>query len=154
MARKVLVSACLLGHKVRYDNGDVPCLDPRFLKWYEEGRFVHICPEVVGGLPTPRPDAQRQGNRVVTGAGADVTEPFERGAQATLKLAQEHQVEVAILKQDSPSCGSLFIYDGSFADRKVPGEGTTAELLRLHGIKVFGEDQLDEIERELERLEV
>ncbi len=73
MARKVLVSACLLGHKVRYDNGDVPCLDSRFLRWYEEGRFVHICPEVVGGLPTPRPDAQRQGNRVVTGTGIDVT---------------------------------------------------------------------------------
>lgn len=54
------------------------------LKWYEEGRFVHICPEVVGGLSTPRPDAQRQGERVVTGAGADVTEPFMKGAQATL----------------------------------------------------------------------
>ncbi|WP_280818152.1 DUF523 domain-containing protein [Paenibacillus etheri] len=65
MTGKILVSACLLGHKVRYDNGDVPCLDARFLKWYEEGRFVHICPEVVGGLSTPRPDAQRQGERVV-----------------------------------------------------------------------------------------
>jgi len=147
--KKILVSACLLGHKVRYDNGDVPCLDPRFLKWYEEGRLVHICPEVVGGLPTPRPDAQRQGDRVVTGAGADVTAEFERGAQASLELAKQHDVALAILKQDSPSCGSLFIYDGTFTDTKMPGQGTTAELLRKNGFKVFGEDQLDEIEREL-----
>lgn len=149
MSKKILVSACLLGQKVRYDNGDVPCLDPRFLKWYEEGRFVSICPEVVGGLPTPRPDAQRQGDRVVTGAGADVTEPFAKGANAALKLANEHDVALAILKQDSPSCGSLFIYDGTFTDTVVPGEGTTTELLRRNGFKVFGEDQLDEIEREL-----
>ncbi|WP_256762025.1 DUF523 domain-containing protein [Cohnella sp. WQ 127256] len=153
MARKILVSACLLGHKVRYDNGDVPCLDSRFLKWYEEGRMVHICPEVVGGLPTPRPDAQRQGDRVVTGAGSDVTEAFEKGAQASLKLAQGHDVALAILKQDSPSCGSLFIYDGSFTDAKKEGQGTTAELLRNNGFLVFGEDQLDEIERELARID-
>ncbi|OXS59944.1 hypothetical protein B1A99_10470 [Cohnella sp. CIP 111063] len=149
MAKKILVSACLLGHKVRYDNGDVPCLGPRFLSWYEEGRLVSICPEVVGGLPTPRPDAQRQGDRVVTGAGADVTEPFRKGAEAALKLALEHEAELAILKQDSPSCGSLFIYDGTFTDTIVPGEGTTTELLRRNGIKVYGEDQLDEVEREL-----
>jgi len=149
MSAKILVSACLLGHKVRYDNGDVPCLDPRFLKWYEEGRFVSICPEVVGGLPTPRPDAQRQGNRVVTGAGADVTDAFEKGAWSSLKLAQEHRVALAILKQDSPSCGSLFVYDGTFTDTKKPGEGTTTELLRRHGIRVFGEDQLDEVEEAL-----
>ncbi|OMD29327.1 hypothetical protein BJP48_17925 [Paenibacillus odorifer] len=153
MTGKILVSACLLGHKVRYDNADVPCLDARFLKWYEEGRFVHICPEVVGGLPTPRPDAQRQGDRVVTGAGTDVTEPFMKGAQATLKLAREHQVALAILKQDSPSCGSLYIYDGTFKDTKAPGEGTTTELLRKNGFKVFGEDQLDEVEQELARMD-
>jgi len=149
LAKKILVSACLLGHKVRYDNGDVPCLDPRFLSWYEEGRLVSICPEVVGGLPTPRPDAQRQGDRVVTGAGADVTEQFRKGAEAALKLALEHEAELAILKQDSPSCGSLFIYDGTFTDTIVPGEGTTTELLRRNGIKVYGEDQLNEVEREL-----
>ncbi len=69
------------------------------LKWYEEGRFVHIYPEVIGGLSTPSPDAQRQGERVVTGVGADVTEPFMKGAQATLRLATEHQVELAILNR-------------------------------------------------------
>ncbi|MNW54166.1 hypothetical protein D3C74_317590 [compost metagenome] len=153
MKKKILVSACLLGHKVRYDNGDVPCLDPRFLQWYEEGRLVHICPEVTGGLPTPRADAQRQGDRVVTGDGNDVTEPFEIGAQATLALAQKHDVALAILKQDSPSCGSLYIYDGTFTDNKVPGEGRTTELLREHGFEVYGEDQLDEIEHRLASLD-
>jgi uncharacterized protein YbbK (DUF523 family) len=152
MTQKILVSACLLGHKVRYDNGDVPCLDSRFLAWHEEGRLVHICPEVVGGLSTPRPDAQRQGDRVVTGAGADVTAEFEKGAQATLDLAIKNDVKLAILKQDSPSCGSLFIYDGSFTDAKKEGEGTTTELLRKNGIKVFGEDQLDEVVLELARI--
>ncbi|RUS49038.1 DUF523 domain-containing protein [Cohnella sp. AR92] len=149
MKRKILVSACLLGHKVRYDNGDVPCLDQRFLKWYEEGRMVHICPEVTGGLPTPRPDAQLVGDRVMTGAGADVTKEFDIGAQAALKLAQHHDVALVILKQDSPSCGTLFVYDGTFTDTKTEGEGRTTALLRRHGFKVFGEDQLDEIEREL-----
>lgn len=89
----------------------------------------------------------------MTGAGTDVTEPFMKGAQATLKLAREHQVALAILKQDSPSCGSLYIYDGTFKDTKAPGEGTTTELLRKNGFKVFGEDQLDEVEQELARMD-
>ncbi|MFD0869508.1 Uncharacterized conserved protein [Chlamydia abortus] len=151
--KKILVSACLLGQKVRYDEGDVPCLDPRFLKWHDEGRLIPICPEVVGGLPIPRPDAQRQGDKVVTGAGVDVTAEFEKGAQAALRLANEHQVALVILKQDSPSCGTLFIYDGTFTDTKVPGEGVTTELLRKHGYQVFGEDQLDEVEKELARID-
>lgn len=149
MTEKILVSSCLLGHKVRYDNGDVPFLDPRFLKLYEDGRLVHICPEVTGGLPTPRPDAQRQGNRVVTRTDEDVTEPFEQGAQAALDLALKNQIKLAILKQRSPSCGSLLIYVGTFTGAKIPGEGITTELLRKHGIKVFGEDQLDEVMQEL-----
>lgn len=85
--------------------------------------------------------------------GIDVTLQFEKGAQAALQLAQEHHISIAILKQNSPSCGSQFIYDGSFSGKKVPGEGVTAALLRQHGIHVFGEDQLDEVERELTRLE-
>lgn len=150
---RILVSACLLGHKVRYDEGDVPCHDPRFLKWYEEGRFVHICPEVIGGLPTPRPDAQIVGDRVMTGAGKDVTREFDKGAQAALALTKKHSIKLALLKQDSPSCGTLFIYDGTFTDTKKAGEGRTTRLLQDNGVKVFGEDQIDEIERELERIE-
>lgn len=144
---KILVSACLIGQKVRYDNGEVPCLDPRFVAWQEQGRLVAICPEVTGGLPTPRPDAQIVGVRIQTRDGSDVTDAFERGAQAALELARKHNVKVAIMKQDSPSCGTLFVYDGTFTDNKRPGEGHTVALLRKHGITVFGEDQLDDVER-------
>lgn len=151
--RKILVSACLLGHDVRYDHGNNMCHDPRFQKWYREGRFVVICPEVMGGLPTPRPPAEIQGDRVVNIKGVDVTEPFHIGAEATLALAKQFDVALAILKQRSPSCGSSYIYDGTFTGTKIPGEGVTAALLRKHGFKVYGEDQLDEVEKELARIE-
>ncbi|MDF2926741.1 MAG: hypothetical protein K0R57_5655 [Paenibacillaceae bacterium] len=147
--KKIIVSSCLLGHRVRYDNKVIPALDPHLLRWNEEGRLIHICPEVAGGLPTPRPPAQIREGRVVTEEQTDVTAAFELGAQAALALALEHGAELAILKQSSPSCGSLMIYDGTFTGRKIPGEGWTAALLRKHGIKVFGEDQLDEVVREL-----
>ncbi|MCC3376089.1 DUF523 domain-containing protein [Cohnella sp. REN36] len=146
---KILVSACLLGEKVRYDSRGAFCGDARFLRWQEEGLFVPVCPEVAGGLPTPRPPAEIREGRVRTEAGEDVTEAFEAGAQIALKLAREHGAAFAILKQNSPSCGSLFVYDGSFTGAKVAGEGRTAALLRRHGFRVFGEDQLDEVEREL-----
>ena len=151
--RKILVSACLLGHRVRFDAGDVPCLDPRFLKWHEEGRLIHICPEVVGGLPVPRPMAQIRDGRVVTKIGTDVTKEYQFGAEAALAMAQKHDVALAILKQTSPSCGSLMIKDGTFTGRDIPGEGLTTALLRRHGFKVFGEDQIDAVERELAAVE-
>lgn len=153
MKPHILVSSCLLGHLVRYDQQEVPFKDPRFLKWHQEGRLISICPEVSGGLPTPRPPAEQQGDRIMNVEGIDVTLPFVRGAQAALQLAQEHHISIAILKQNSPSCGSRFIYDGSFSGKKVQGEGVTAALLRQQGIQVFGEEQLDEVEQELARLE-
>lgn len=151
--KKILVSACLYGHHVRYDDGDVPCLDERFLKWKEEGRLVPICPEVFGGLPTPRPDAQRVGDKVLTGAGADVTEEFMKGALESVRLAKEHDVAFAIMKQDSPSCGSKYIYDGTFTDTKIPGQGLSVELLRKEGFVVFDEDEIDEAEKLLQQVE-
>lgn len=151
--RKILVSTCLLGQRVtgtrvRYNDGDVPCLDERFLRWHAEGRFVHICPEVIGGLATPRPRARLVADRVLAEDGSDVTPAYERGAEAALALARKHNVTLAILKQDSPSCGSRFIFSEDFTSR-IPGEGRTAELLRRNGIAVFGEDELDAVEREL-----
>jgi len=151
--RKILVSACLLGHNVRYDQGDNTCTDPRFQKWREEGRFVAVCPEVAGGLPTPRPPAEIRGDRVVNVQGADVTEFFCKGAEAALALAKAHNVAMAILKERSPSCGSAWIYDGTFSGRKIPGEGVAAALLRRHGIPVFSEEQLDEAEAWLAQME-
>ncbi|MDY0882497.1 DUF523 domain-containing protein [Dongia soli] len=154
--RKVLISACLMGEAVRYDGraaGDGGAL---LTDWQREGRLVVICPELSGGLPVPRPPAEiRGGNgsdvlagsaRIVTPDGDDVTENFLQGASATLALAQNHGVTVAILKQRSPSCGSREIYDGRFVGNRIAGEGVTAALLRRHGITVFDETQLAEAE--------
>jgi len=143
--RKILVSECLYGGRiVRYDGGDVPLLDPVFLKWKEEGRLVPICPEVFGGLPTPRPDAQRRGEGVFTGAGADVTEEFRKGAEEALRLAQSENVCFCVMKADSPSCGSKEIYDGSFSGVKITGMGLATEMLRDAGLIVFDEDDMAE----------
>jgi len=145
MTGKILVSECLYGGRVvRYDGGDVPLLDPVFLKWKEEGRLVPICPEVFGGLPTPRADAQRCGGRVVTCAGEDVTEPFQKGAEEALRLARAEDVCFCVMKADSPSCGSKEIYDGTHTGTKCPGQGLAAELLRDAGYTVFDEDDIEE----------
>ena len=145
MTGKILVSECLYGGRiVRYDGGDVPSLDPVFLKWKDEGRLVPICPEVFGGLPTPRPDAQRKDGGVFTGAGADVTDPFRKGAEEALRLARAEDVCFCIMKADSPSCGSREIYDGSFTDAKCPGQGLAVELLRDAGYTVFDEEDIKE----------
>ena len=142
--RKILVSECLYGDRiVRYDGGDVPLLDPVFLKWKKEGRLVPICPEVFGGLPTPRPDAQRRGDGVFTGDGSNVTEVFRRGAEEALRLAREEDVCFCIMKADSPSCGSKEIYDGTFSGNKRPGSGLAAEMLKAAGFIVFDETDME-----------
>jgi uncharacterized protein YbbK (DUF523 family) len=152
--KKILVSECLYGDRiVRYDAEDLHEENPVFLRWKEEGRLVKICPEVFGGLPTPRPDAQRSGDQVVTGAGKDVTRAYTMGAEEAVRLAKEHDVAFCIMKQDSPSCGSKFIYDGTFSGRKIPGEGMAVEYLRRAGFRVFAEEDIEEAAAYLARLE-
>ena len=152
--KKILVSECLFGGRiVRYDGGDTTETNATFLKWKEEGRLVPICPEVFGGLPIPRPDSQRIGDKVKTGAGKDVTAEYTKGAKEALRLAQENDVAFAIMKQDSPSCGSKFIYDGTFTDTKKEGQGLAVEYLRNAGFTVFGEEDIAEAEKLLNKLE-
>jgi len=151
--RKILVSACLMGRPVRYDGRAAGKGDGLLARWQAEGRLVIACPELAGDLPVPRPAAEIRGGAgsdvldgraiIATADGDDVTESFLRGARAALDLAIEHNISVAILKQRSPSCGSREIYDGQFADRRVPGEGVAAALLRRNGVAVFDETQLD-----------
>ncbi len=148
---KILVSGCLCGKKVRYDGKDAACLDPRFVRWMREGRLVGICPEVAGGFSVPREPCEKAGDTVVDKFGHDFTAKYKAGADKALALARKYGAAVAILKQNSPSCGSLYIYDGTFSGIKKRGEGVTAELLRKNGIKVFGEDQLQEVEKEIEQ---
>ena len=145
--KKILVSQCLYGGEpVRYDGKSKAETDPRFLKWKEEGRLIPVCPEVFGGLPTPRADAQRVGNKVIARTGKDVTFEYMKGANEAVRLAKEHGVLCALMKEKSPSCGSNKIYDGTFEGNLIEGQGTAVELLREAGIKVFSEEQLDRIE--------
>ena len=124
---KILISACLLGERVRYHGGDARLEHPILRRWQEEGRLVPLCPEVTGGLTTPRPAAEitvtPEGRRVLTAAGQDVTGAFERGAEAAANACAAHGIRIAILKDGSPSCGSRSIYDGSFSGRRVGRPG-------------------------------
>lgn len=146
--KKILVSQCLYGGEpVRYDGKSKAENDPRFSGWREEGMLIPVCPEVFGGLPVPRTDAQRRGDSVVTRDGRDVTGQYSAGAEEAVRLALEHRVVCAIMKEKSPSCGSSMIYDGSFSGKLIEGEGLASELLRKAGVRVFSENQLDEVEK-------
>ncbi|RON75715.1 purine-nucleoside phosphorylase [Pseudomonas fluorescens] len=150
---KILVSRCLLGHRVRYDGGASGPFD-LLEQWIEEGRVVPLCPEVAGGLPTPRAAAEIPGGQggevldgtaaVITTDGEDVSAQFLEGARQALELVQKHGIRVAVLKANSPSCGNLLTYDGTFSGVKVNGEGVTAALLKRHGVRVFSELELAE----------
>lgn len=145
--KKILVSQCLYGgDPVRYDGKSKAETDPRFLKWKEEGRLIPVCPEVFGGLPTPRADAQRVGDKVIARTGKDVTFEYMKGAHEAVRLAKEYGVLCAVMKEKSPSCGSNKIYDGTFEGNLIDGQGTAVELLRKEGVKVFSEEQLDQVE--------
>lgn len=152
--RKILVSMCLFGGEpVRYDGKTKEECSELFLKWKNEGRLVPVCPEVFGGLPVPRSDAQIQDERVVTRDGKDVTAEYMRGAQEAVRLADEYNVLCAVMKEKSPSCGSSLIYDGTFTGNIIEGEGLAVQLLRKNGVKVFSENQLDEVRVLLEDAE-
>ncbi|MEV3979256.1 DUF523 domain-containing protein [Nonomuraea sp. NPDC049758] len=151
--QRILVSACLMGRRVRYDGGAKTSADALLAGWRAEGRLVVFCPEVAGGLPVPRPAAEIEGGaggaavlsgdaRVLASDGSDVTAEFVAGARAALEAARSAGVRLAVLKEGSPSCGALAIYDGTFGGRRVPGQGVTTALLEAHGVRVFTEDQL------------
>ena len=151
---KVLVSACLLGSPVRYDGGDKKSGHRVLQKWMDEGRLVSVCPEMLGGLGTPRPPAELLASRrVVTPAGDDVTAAFELGALAAAEQGALHGVRVAVLKENSPSCGSSFVYDGTFSHTRLAGEGVTTALLRSRGVTVFSDEELDAAEAYVASLE-
>lgn len=159
--QKILVSACLLGHPVRYDGGAHGPLAP-LLQWQQQGRVVVLCPEVAGGLPTPRPPAEivgGQGGQVLDGLialhsvdGVDVSSAFVAGAHKAEQLVRSHGIQVAVLKARSPSCGNQQTYDGSFSGQLVAGEGVTAAALRRMGVQVFNENQLAEAAQALQAL--
>jgi uncharacterized protein YbbK (DUF523 family) len=151
---RVLVSACLLGEKVRYNGAAASSSNAQLARWTTEGRVVPFCPEVAGGFGVPRPAAEIDSRgRVMTEAGADVTDGFVRGARLALDAARAQNVRLAVLKDGSPSCASDLIHDGSFSGRKRAGRGVTTALLERHGIRVFSELRVDEAAAYLESIE-
>lgn len=153
---KILISACLLGRPVRYDGKGKPLHDPLIECWKDEGRLVGFCPEQAGGLPTPRPPAEIENGmngedvlagraRVLELTGGDVTNAFVEGGKKAVAFAELHNCRLALLIDGSPSCGSGFIYDGSFSGTRHPGFGVTAALLRQAGIEVFSDRELDRL---------
>lgn len=159
---KILVSACLLGRPVRYNGSARPVEHPSLERWRREGRLVALCPELRAGFTVPRPPAEiargQSGRAVLEGTaqvleatGTDVTSLYIVGAQAALATAREHDCRFALLVDGSPSCGSSFIHDGSFGDRKNVGAGVTTALLRENGIEVFAETEIDALDARLSR---
>ncbi|WP_135229781.1 DUF523 domain-containing protein [Deinococcus fonticola] len=148
---RILVSACLLGERVRYDGRAAAWEPPAlWLKWQRQGRLLPFCAECAAGFAVPRPKAERLGKQVVEQTGADVTADFRRGAELTLAFAHRHSIRLAVLKEKSPSCGVNIIYDGFFSGRQITGEGVVAALLRQHGIQVFSEHELERVQPWLE----
>jgi len=153
---KVLISACLLGKKVRYDGNGNLVHHAVIEQLQEQNRLVELCPEVAGGLPVPREKCEilaeitetnfsKDSRKVIGESGTDRTEAFRLGAEAALNLVMQHDIKVAILKAKSPSCGNKKIYDGSFSGVLVAGQGMTSSALSLAGVQVFNENELDDL---------
>ncbi len=145
----IIVSACLLGMCCRYDGQSKPRKE--IIKLKEKYNLIAVCPEIFGGLATPRASAERRGDKVVTKGGGDVTAEYIKGAEETLYLASLFNCKFAVLKERSPSCGFGEVYDGTFSGTLRKGHGVTAELLSKNGIKVFGESEIYSIIEELEK---
>lgn len=140
---RVLVSACLLGCPCRYDGASKS--GAAVLALSERCELIPVCPEQLGGLPTPRPSAERRGQAVVTENGIDVTEAYRRGAERALALCRAYGCRYAVLKARSPSCGKGRIYDGSFTRTLTDGSGVTTEMLARSGVIVLDETECGQI---------
>ncbi|MFO1257555.1 MAG: DUF523 domain-containing protein [Gammaproteobacteria bacterium] len=156
----ILISSCLLGAKVRYHGGDAHCRHPLLERWISERRLISICPEILGGAPTPRAPSEIIGvgaglsvlknvAKIKNKEGSDVTSTYVKGAHIVLEKVRKNNIKMAILKDNSPSCGSHLIYDGTFTNQKILGMGIAATLLDQYGIKLFTENQLAEADNYL-----
>jgi len=134
---KILVSACLLGVNCKY-NGENN-YNEKVMEYLRDKEIIPICPEIMGGLPTPRIPSEIVGDKVYNKNGEDLTENFQRGAKETLELAKKLGVKKALLKSKSPSCGYKKIYDGTFSDILIDGNGVTAKLLSEKGFEIITE---------------
>lgn len=153
---RIFVSACLLGHAVRFDGRSKPVSHPLIDRWHEEGRIVTLCPEMAAGLPVPRPPAEIEPGanaagvlngegRVIENSGSDVTAAFVTGADMARELAGRQGCRYALLTDGSPSCGSRHIHAGRFNGERIVGEGVVAARLKAAGIAVFPESEIEDL---------
>ncbi len=143
---KLLVSSCLLGMATRYDGKSKKAIsDTDLASLSEKYHIVPFCPEIYGGLPTPRIPSERISDTVKMKDGSDVTENYKKGAREALGLCRAMNIKKALLKEKSPSCAKYEIYDGSFTGTLVNGKGVASELLQNNGIEVFNENEIAEL---------
>ncbi len=150
---KIMVSACFMGQKVRYNGSDLAINTQLFSDLLNLVEVIPFCPEVSGGLPIPRAPAEiikgsgyevlAGSSRVINNENIDITDAFLRGAELALQCCQQHGISFALLTESSPSCGSNTIHNGEFKGIKIPGKGVTTALLEKNGIRVFNQFQLD-----------
>ena len=141
--KPLIVSACLLGTACRYDGASKPAAG--IIKLKDKYNLIPVCPEIMGGLPTPRTPCEIKNGCVFSRDGSDRTAQYLKGADEVLRLARFFGCEAALLKERSPACGSGKIYDGSFSGTLTDGDGICAALLKKHGITVYGESRIDEL---------
>lgn len=160
---RILISACLLGRRVRYNGSDKTSGYQTILnRWAQEGWLVPLCPEIAVGFPTPRPPAEIQGSggtevleghaRIVEDTGRDVTALYQKAAEDAVSFARRNGCQHAVLTDGSPSCGSSVIYDGSFKGVQKAGMGSTTAALRRSGVRVWSEKEIPELDRVLKAL--
>jgi uncharacterized protein YbbK (DUF523 family) len=135
MKEKILVSACLLGTNCKYSGGNN--YSEEVMEYLKDYEIIPICPEQLGGLPTPRPASEIIGDKVINNEGTDVTSNYQKGAEETLKIAKLLGIKKALLKAKSPSCGNGKIYDGTFSGTLIDGDGITTKLLKENNIEVI-----------------
>lgn len=138
--KKILVSACLFGNKCRY-KGD-SCYNEKLAELGKDNVLIPVCPEQMGGLPTPRHPAERVRDKLISDVGVDVTEEYTRGATLAVEIAKANNVDYCVLKANSPSCGKGVIYDGTFSGNKKSGNGVTVDMLLKEGFTVLTEDEI------------
>ncbi len=144
----IVVSRCLIGENCTYAKKNNLCKE--LLELYNEGKVIPVCPEVLGGLPIPRTPCEKIGDKVIAKDGIDRTYEYQKGAKIALDTCLKNNVKIAVVKAKSPSCGKGKIYDGTFSHTLVDGNGVFVEMLLEHGIKVYTENEIEEVLKLLE----
>ena len=136
----IVVSGCLVGENCKYNEENNK--SQNVLNFLKDKEYITVCPEMLGSLPCPRDPSEIVGERVINKAGEDVTDNFISGGKKALEIALSNKCTLAILKEGSPSCGKSLVYDGSFSNRKIKGQGITAKMFKEMGIKVISENDV------------